>query len=98
MGKGFPRYLLLRVLRALATVWGVITLVFLLVHLIPGDPIDAILGDRAAPGDRAALRRALRLDQPLSAQYAAFMGDVADGSLGRSFRMRERSVAARAGG
>jgi len=87
------RYLVARVLRALLTVWGVVTLVFLLVHLIPGDPIDAILGDQAAPEDRAALRQALRLDRPLSEQYALFAGDVMDGSLGRSFRERERSVA-----
>jgi peptide/nickel transport system permease protein len=93
MASGFSRYLLLRLGRALLTVWGVVTLVFLLVHVIPGDPIDAILGDQAAPEDRAALRRALRLDRPLSEQYRAFAGDVLDGSLGRSFRARERSVA-----
>lgn len=93
MGSGFLRYLMLRLARAAATVWGVVTLVFLLVHLIPGDPIDAILGDQAAPEDRAALRHALRLDQPLSRQYAAFTSDVLDGSLGHSFRARGRSVA-----
>jgi peptide/nickel transport system permease protein len=92
MGSGFSRYLMLRAARAVATVWGVVTLVFLLVHLIPGDPIDAILGDQAAPEDRAALRHALRLDVPLPQQYAAFMADVLHGSLGRSFRERERSV------
>jgi peptide/nickel transport system permease protein len=91
--SAFPRYVLFRVARALATVWGVVTLVFLLVHLIPGDPIDAILGDQAAPEDRAALRSALRLDRPLPEQYAVFMGEVASGELGRSFRSRERTVA-----
>jgi peptide/nickel transport system permease protein len=74
-------------------VWGVVTLVFLLVHLLPGDPVDAILGDQAAPEDRAALRSALRLDRPLGAQYLAFAGDVLSGSLGHSFRQPERSVA-----
>jgi peptide/nickel transport system permease protein len=83
---------MLRAARAVATVWGVVTLVFLLVHLTPGDPIDAILGDQAAPEDRAALRHALRLDRPLPEQYAAFLGDVVHGGLGRSFRARERSV------
>jgi peptide/nickel transport system permease protein len=91
--SAFPRYVLFRVARALATVWGVVTLVFLLVHLIPGDPIDAILGDQAAPEDRAALRSALRLDRPLPEQYAVFMGEVASGELGRSVRSRERTVA-----
>lgn len=88
------RYLLIRLARAVATVWGVVTLVFLLVHLIPGDPLDAILGDQAAPEDRAALRSALRLDQPLSAQYLAFVGDVVSLELGHSFRARDRNVAA----
>ena len=87
------RYVTLRLLRALATVWGVVTLVFLLVHLIPGDPVDAILGDQAAPEDRAALREALRLDLPLHEQYLIFAGDVATGSLGLSYREREREVA-----
>jgi len=87
------RYLVLRSLRALVTVWGVVTVVFLLVHVIPGDPIDAILGDQAAPEDRAALRTALRLDLPLPDQYARFIADGLDGSLGHSFRQRDRSVA-----
>src|SRR5690349_15083737 len=64
--RGVVAYAALRILRALVTVWGVVTLVFLLVHLMPGDPIDAILGDQASQEDRVALRRALRLDQPLS--------------------------------
>jgi peptide/nickel transport system permease protein len=92
MSPGLLRYLLLRLIRAVGTVWGVVTLVFLLVHLIPGDPVDAILGDQAAPEDRAALRSALRLDRPLPEQYAAFMHDVSSGSLGHSFRAQTRSV------
>lgn len=92
--RGALGYAALRILRALVTVWGVVTLVFLLVHVIPGDPIDAILGDQASAEDRTALRRALRLDQPLGAQYAAFVGDALDGTLGRSFRQRERAVSA----
>ncbi|MGD8860018.1 MAG: ABC transporter permease [Myxococcales bacterium] len=91
------RYLLLRLLRALLTVWGVVTLVFLLVHLIPGDPIDAILGDQAAPEDRVALRKALQLDRPVWEQYLGFCADVVDGSLGHSFRQRNRQVAALVG-
>jgi len=87
------RYVATRVLRAALTVWGVVTLVFLLVHLIPGDPVDAILGDQAAPEDRTALRHTLRLDRPLPEQYALFLGDVAGGGLGHSFRARDREVA-----
>lgn len=93
MSRALTRYLSLRLLRAAATVWGVVTLVFLLVHVIPGDPIDAILGDQAAPEDRAALRTALRLDLPLVEQYASFLGDAVRGTFGQSFRQRDRTVA-----
>lgn len=89
---GLGRYVAARLARAALTVLGVVTLVFLLVRLIPGDPVDAILGDQAAPEDRAALRSTLRLDRPIGEQYVAFLGDVADGSLGRSFRQREHTV------
>lgn len=86
------RYVLTRTLRALLTVWGVVTLVFLLVRLIPGDPVQAILGDQASPEDHAALRERLHLDAPLLEQYRAFVGDVASGGLGHSFRSPDRSV------
>ena len=56
--------------------------------------IDAILGDQAAPEDRAALRVTLRLDRPMPEQYMDFMGEVAGGTLGRSFRNRTRTVSA----
>jgi len=71
---------------------GVVTLVFLLVRMVPGDPVDAILGDQASPEERAALRQALHLDAPLPVQYAHFVGDVLDGSLGHSFRTPARTV------
>lgn len=87
------RYLLTRTLRALLTVACVVSLVFLLVHAIPGDPVQAILGDQAAPEDRAALRKVLRLDRPLTEQYALFVGDLVSGTLGHSFRARTRTVA-----
>ena len=85
-------YLAVRCARAAATVLGVVTLVFLLVHLIPGDPIDAILGDQASPEERAELRRYLKLDRPLAEQYLGFLGEVADGTLGHSFRRRSETV------
>ncbi len=87
-----PRYVLGRLVRALATVLGVATLVFLMVRWVPGDPVDAILGDQASPEDRAALREALALDAPLLEQYGRFLASIADGSLGRSFRLRDRPV------
>ncbi|MDD9945515.1 MAG: ABC transporter permease [Myxococcales bacterium] len=93
MNAAFVRYLGLRTMRAALTVWAVISLVFLMIHLVPGDPVDVILGDQASPEDRADLRRTLRLDQPLLSQYGHFLSDVADGSLGNSFRQRQASVA-----
>jgi peptide/nickel transport system permease protein len=92
MSAGLYRYVAERIARAALTVFGVVTLVFLLVRAVPGDPIDAILGDQASPEDRRELRRALHLDRSFGAQYAAFLGDVADGSLGTSFRRRDTEV------
>ena len=94
MNRAFARYLLARGARALLTVWGVTTLVFLMVHIIPGDPIDAILGDQATPEDRAALRQTLHLNEPLLAQYRLFLSEVQDGSLGHSFHHGQQEVQA----
>jgi peptide/nickel transport system permease protein len=75
-----------RLLSAAGVVLGVCTLVFLLVHLVPGDPVDAMLGESARPADRAALRQALGLDRPLLEQYAGYLGGLARLDLGRSFQ------------
>jgi peptide/nickel transport system permease protein len=63
----------------------VATLVFLLVRL-SGDPVLAMLGDKASPARVAEFRERLGMDRPLPAQYAAFLGDVVTGDLGESFR------------
>lgn len=92
MGAGAARYLTLRLVRAALTAFAVVSLVFVLIRAVPGDPVDAMLGDQASPEDRIAVRRALHLDEPLPAQYLRFLGNVADGSLGRSFRAPELHV------
>jgi peptide/nickel transport system permease protein len=92
MSPGFLRYLAGRLARALLTVIGLVTIVFLLVRLIPGDPVEAILGDQAGPEEKAELRRALDLDRPVGEQYLSFLGEMADGSMGTSFRHPDRSV------
>lgn len=84
------RYLVTRALRALLTVVGVVTLVFLMVRAIPGDPVDTILGDNAREGDRARMRERLHLDDSLVDQYSLFVGDVLGGSLGHSYRHERR--------
>jgi peptide/nickel transport system permease protein len=66
------------------TLLGVATVVFTLVHLVPGDPVDVMLGEAAAPADAAALRRDLGLDRPLPVQYGRFVARVAQGDLGTS--------------
>jgi ABC-type dipeptide/oligopeptide/nickel transport system permease component len=80
------RYLVRRLLLTLPVLLGVATLVFALIHLVPGDPAQSMLGEGAAPEEVAQLRHALGLDQPLLEQYRAFMIGLARGDLGASFR------------
>lgn len=82
-------YLLRRLLIALPVVLGVVTLVFLLIHLIPGDPVEIMLGETALPADRAELRRELGLDRPVWQQYVRFLVQLCRGDLGRSLHSRE---------
>lgn len=88
-----PAAILTRLGAALVVVVGVSTLVFLLVHLVPGDPVEAMLGERAQPSDRAALRAALGLDLPLWEQYRRYLTGLLQLDLGRSF-LDQRPVAA----
>ena len=80
------RYLVRRLLLTIPVLLGVATLVFALIHLVPGDPAQSMLGESAAPEDVARLREALGLDRPLLVQYQAFLGGLLKGDLGRSFR------------
>jgi len=81
-------FLLRRLFLALPVLLGVVTAVFLLLHLVPGDPVEVMLGDAAAPADRAALRAALHLDDPLPLQYGRYLAGVVRGDLGESIRLR----------
>jgi peptide/nickel transport system permease protein len=78
------RYLLQRLLLLLPTLLGALTLVFLLIHLIPGDPVEVMLGETATAADKEDLRRSLGLDRPLAAQYGSFLTGLLSGDLGRS--------------
>ncbi len=69
---------------ALVVMLGVCTLVFLLLHLVPGDPVEAMLGESARPADLAALRAHLGLDRPLSVQYLDYMAGLIRLDLGQS--------------
>ena len=80
------RYLVRRILLTIPVLLGVATLVFSLIHLVPGDPAQAMLGDGASPQDVAELRTSLGLDRPLLEQYVAFLRSAVTGDLGKSFR------------
>ena len=80
------RYLVRRLLLTLPVLLGVATLVFSLIHLVPGDPAQAMLGDGASAQDIAELRVNLGLDRPLLEQYVTFLRHAITGDLGRSFR------------
>ena len=83
------RYLQARVL-ALVLVLAVMSLiVFSFVHLIPGDPVDAMLGTEVDPGTKQAVRHAMGLDRPLLAQYGLWIDRVLHGNLGQSVRTHE---------
>jgi len=74
----------IRILQAVPTLLGVATLVFFLLHLVPGDPVDALLGESALAADREAMRHALHLDLPLIQQYTSFLGGLFAGDWGNS--------------
>src|SRR5918994_6467131 len=78
------RPLAFRALAGIAVVWGVVTLVFLLLHAAPGDPAALLLGPAATPAQVAAQREALGLDRPVLAQYAAWLARFAGGDWGTS--------------
>ncbi len=80
------RYLLRRLLLTVPVLLGVATLVFALIHLVPGDPAQAMLGDGAPHEEVVKLQHTLGLDRPLLSQYKSFLAGIAHGDLGTSFR------------
>jgi peptide/nickel transport system permease protein len=86
-------YLARRLLSSLIAVAGVLLLVFLLLHLIPGDPVDNLLGERADAADKAAMRACMDLDVSLPRQLGRFLGSIADGTLGYTCPDRRRTIA-----
>src|SRR5215213_3190656 len=87
-------FLLRRLLLTIPVLFGVATLVFSLIHLVPGDPVQAMLGESASPQDITELRGRLGLDRPLLVQYGAFLKGVARGDLGASLRTNQTVSAA----
>src|SRR5215469_15179905 len=83
------RQLLSRVLYTLPVLWLVVSVVFLLIHLVPGDPILQMLGEGAPATDVAATRHAYGLDVPLGQQYVRYWKGVLRGDLGPSLRFNQ---------
>ena len=83
------RYGAARLALAPVMLWLIASLVFLLLRVAPGDPIDALLGPKAPAAARAALRQQLGLDLPLTEQYGQFLSHLLRGDLGLSQNSQE---------
>ena len=82
--RGIRRLLLQRLLWLIPTLFGIVLLTFLISHVIPSDPAAVVAGDTATPQQIAALRVRLGLDQPLTLQFAHYLGALLSGDLGTS--------------
>lgn len=80
------RYIATRLLYTIPVIWLVVSVVFLLIHLVPGDPIQQMLGEGASATDMQAARHAYGLDVPVGRQYLNYWKGVLHGDLGRSLR------------
>jgi peptide/nickel transport system permease protein len=84
------QYILRRLLQVIPIAFGILTLIFALIHMIPGDPAVQIAGENARAQDIERVRQELGLDKPIWEQYVTYVGNVVRGDFGRSFRTRER--------
>src|SRR3984885_13888938 len=78
-----------RILLTLPVLGLVVSVVFFLIHLVPGDPIVQMLGEGATATDISALRHAYGLDAPLSVQYTRYWRGISHGDLGQSLRLHD---------
>jgi ABC-type dipeptide/oligopeptide/nickel transport system permease component len=83
------RYITTRLFYTLPVIWLVVSVVFLMIHLVPGDPIQAMLGEGAASADLQAARHQYGLDLPIGQQYVNYWKGVVHGDLGKSLRFNE---------
>ncbi len=83
------RYISLRLAYSLPALWLILTMVFALAHIVPGDPVQQMLGEGATASDLIDLRHALGLDKPVPVQYARYLAGVVRGNLGESFRFQQ---------
>ena len=84
--------MLKRLLGTIPVIFGVLLLTFVLVHAIPGDPVEVMLGESASSADREVLRKNLGLDEPLAIQFFKYVSKVAQGDLGVSIHSKKPIV------
>ena len=72
-----------------SVIFGVLLLTFLLIHLVPGDPVDVMLGESASVADRDALRADLGLNQPLITQFGSYLSKLSHGDFGNSIHTKQ---------
>ncbi len=77
-------FLIKRILLAVPTIFGVVTLVFFLIHIVPGDPVALMLGDYATKQELTQMRHELNLDKPITEQYMLYMDNLLHGNIGTS--------------
>jgi peptide/nickel transport system permease protein len=85
---GVCLYLIKKLSSFLTVIFGVLLLTFLLIHLVPGDPVEVMLGESASSADRAALRADLGLNQPLIQQFGSYLSKLAHGDFGQSIHTK----------
>jgi peptide/nickel transport system permease protein len=91
--NSMAKMLLVRLVRLLATLFAVTLLTFSMVSLLPGDPVDAILGQtERTPAIEEQLRVELKLDKPFHVRYVNWLGDAVQGDLGESYINRGQTV------
>ena len=81
-------YLIKKLSGFLTVIFGVLLLTFLLIHLVPGDPVEVMLGESASVADRDGLRADLGLNQPLITQFGRYLGKLSHGDFGQSIHSK----------
>ncbi len=82
-------YILCRIFSALIVIFGVVFIVFMLIHMVPGDPVEVMLGESASSVDREMLRQTLGLDKPLTEQFYQYLYKLSQFDLGTSLHSKQ---------
>jgi len=85
-------YILKKIVISFITILGAVSLVFFIIHMIPGDPVENLLGEQALSVDKERIRKSLGLDKPIHQQYIVFIKNLARGDLGESLYRKGQKV------